>query len=159
MINIWYVPFVVPAELCSGDAFRRSWHLTGTHVPVLYLQSQHKPQLCLHTEASGGQVRDWHFSSRGTEWHEREALYFLTGCWWRCCVSVRPHCEIQPNLKCLCMLVQGRGRGAPLCARRGPASSETAPGRLDFQLHDEAFVRRDRWLCKTAARSRATRRG
>lgn len=33
------------------------------------------------------------------------------------------------------------------------------PGRLDIQLHDGVFVRRDRWHCKTAARSEGTRHG
>lgn len=33
------------------------------------------------------------------------------------------------------------------------------PGRLDIQLHDGVFVRRDRWHCKMTACSEGMRHG
>lgn len=99
----------------------------------------------LHTEALGRRIRDWHFSFRGTEWHENEGCYVLTSRWWRCCVSVCTHCELLSNLNaCWCREWEG-GWWCQQCVQRGPLSSQTAPSRLDFQLHDEAFEKHG-WL-------------
>lgn len=150
MINIWCLPFVLPAALDCGDTFRFVLHLTGMHIPILQFISKSDIRhrlLSLHTEASGGRVPDWHFSS-GATWKGR--MLFPERLLVMLCLSVH---TLWATAQSKMHVGVGRGRGTSVC-RRGLLSSETAPGRLDFLFHDEAVARQGCWLCNTTACSR-----
>lgn len=91
------------------------------------LQIYHQSQLHLHLEEQNDM--------------KEKGLHFLTGCWWGCYASVGTHTHIvsYSPIQNASACWRRVGGGTPSWARRGLVSSETAPGRLDFQLHDEAF--------------------
>lgn len=100
----------------------------------LLLQIYHQSCCCV-LERGGGQVGDWLFWRSRSRW-KGEALCFLTGWWWGCCVSAGPRWAAAQSKGHL----HGEGGGTPPWARRGGRSLlKQPPSRHAFQLHDEAF--------------------
>lgn len=96
----------------------------------------------LHTEAGGIRQEDpwltFQFSRKRMTWKGR-TLFPEQPLMKMLCFSVH---TLWATVQSKCMLAQGMGGGG---VQRGPLSLQTAPGRLDFQLHDEASEKQG-WL-------------